>query len=329
MKRGLLAAGVAAAMLMMPTAGQAVGGVQGPAWPAPGGTDWVGTGEFGKAGGVNWSYSNFDPSMWLELWWGPAGAGALNFAFDGEIDAEGETLTFSAADSDLENGIAVWTGEAFIPLVSGGATMPTRFMLLSAEALVFEGDLGIDGPGAVVPVTGDYSIDLHLEAFHGGTWKPALDLYDSLSTPAGAPGTVYSIGGGFYYIENAAPTANITSSPEVPRAEREATLTANSDDVDGTVVSVEWDLDDDGDFSDAAGETITHTFATAGDKVVSVRVTDDRGRSDTFSTVLKVVRCDSGDVSSIVHEAEAVAAEVKLDGEVHQANCSILGDNGL
>ncbi|MDQ3065847.1 MAG: PKD domain-containing protein, partial [Actinomycetota bacterium] len=46
-----------------------------------------------------------------------------------------------------------------------------------------------------------------------------------------------------------------------------------------TVASYEWDLDGDGVFDDATGATPATTFATGGDRIVGLRVTDSEGLS--------------------------------------------------
>jgi PKD repeat protein len=73
------------------------------------------------------------------------------------------------------------------------------------------------------------------------------------------------------------PAVDFSTTPAVPVAGQQATFTATASDPDGTVAKVDWDLDDDGAFDDAAGPTATWTFPTAGSHIVAVRATDDRG----------------------------------------------------
>ena len=70
------------------------------------------------------------------------------------------------------------------------------------------------------------------------------------------------------------PTVTVSVAPNVPQAGREATFTAKAADPDGPAApAVAWDFDGNGVF-DAQGASVKHTFATGGNKTVTVRVTD-------------------------------------------------------
>lgn len=86
------------------------------------------------------------------------------------------------------------------------------------------------------------------------------------------------------------PRVEITTDP--PDAEdldldagENVTLAANATDVDGNVTSIEWDVDEDGEF-ERTGETITMLLNYCGSLEVSVRVTDDDGMTTTESVTL-------------------------------------------
>ena len=57
-------------------------------------------------------------------------------------------------------------------------------------------------------------------------------------------------------------------------------------DLDGTIVSYEWDLDDDGDFDDATGPTPLKTWYAPYSGNISLKVTDDDGATDIDTTTL-------------------------------------------
>ena len=59
-------------------------------------------------------------------------------------------------------------------------------------------------------------------------------------------------------------------------------------DPDGTIISYEWDLDDDGEFDDATGATLTKIWDVPYSGNISLRVTDDEGATDTDTTTLTV-----------------------------------------
>ncbi|MEZ5338272.1 MAG: PKD domain-containing protein [bacterium] len=117
----------------------------------------------------------------------------------------------------------------------------------------------------------------------GGTFDPAVRVTDN----KGATDTASiseTVGGGI--TVNIAPSAAIsadTLSGNLP-------LTINFDasassDVDGTIVSYEWDFDGDGSWDLDTGTTATTSFeyTTSGSFDPAVRVTDDDGASDVAS----------------------------------------------
>jgi PKD repeat protein len=57
-------------------------------------------------------------------------------------------------------------------------------------------------------------------------------------------------------------------------------FTSSSTDVDGSIVSSEWDLDNDGAFDDGATERVERSFPVAGTYTVKLRVADSSGATD-------------------------------------------------
>jgi fimbrial isopeptide formation D2 family protein/uncharacterized repeat protein (TIGR01451 family) len=49
-----------------------------------------------------------------------------------------------------------------------------------------------------------------------------------------------------------------------------------------------WDLDSDGDYDDATGESVTYSWDEPGTYVISLKVTDDSGKSDTDDTTVTI-----------------------------------------
>jgi PKD domain len=68
----------------------------------------------------------------------------------------------------------------------------------------------------------------------------------------------------------------------------EVTFVSYSDDRDGHITEQAWDLDADGTFDDAKGPLVTRSFSTAGQKTVTLRVTDDAGAASKLSVTLAV-----------------------------------------
>jgi PKD repeat protein len=65
---------------------------------------------------------------------------------------------------------------------------------------------------------------------------------------------------------------------------------SGSYDPDGSIILHEWDLDGDGEYDDATGVTVTHTFPLTGTYPwIGLRVTDEYGESDTDTTTVTIV----------------------------------------
>jgi hypothetical protein len=79
-----------------------------------------------------------------------------------------------------------------------------------------------------------------------------------------------------------------TVSPAAPVADETVTLTASATDPDGKIASYSWDLNGDGTYGDASGESVFTSFTT-GTHTVGLKVTDDDGASATTTQAVKVV----------------------------------------
>lgn len=84
---------------------------------------------------------------------------------------------------------------------------------------------------------------------------------------------------------NAAPTAEFTYSPAVVYAGTEVTFTDKSTDSDGEIASRKWSFSDG---ATAEGESVTHTFASAGVFTVTLEVADDRGEPAAVTKAVSV-----------------------------------------
>jgi len=103
-------------------------------------------------------------------------------------------------------------------------------------------------------------------------------------------------------VAGAVPVVGIESDPFAPEVGEPVRLTAAARDPDGTVASYAWDLDDDGDFDDAAGASTSRTYPGRGTYPVAVRVTDDAGdQAIAWHTVVvhDPIRLPSGEPAGI------------------------------
>jgi PKD repeat protein len=91
---------------------------------------------------------------------------------------------------------------------------------------------------------------------------------------------------GFFNIDvNARPVSRFYVSPDAPVTGERVIFRSVSYDPGGSALSYAWDTDGDG-FDDGTGDTASRTFASAGGRLVGLRVTDSDGVSHTtFQTV--------------------------------------------
>ena len=104
-------------------------------------------------------------------------------------------------------------------------------------------------------------------------------------------------------VSNQSPTASFTANPTSGVAPLGVAFNAsNSSDSDGSIISYTWDFKD-GDTGN--GETITHTFSSAGSYTVSLIVTDNDGATDT--TTKNITVTETPNQSSDCYESMIVS----------------------
>ncbi|MEA2427012.1 MAG: hypothetical protein QOF37_640 [Thermoleophilaceae bacterium] len=85
----------------------------------------------------------------------------------------------------------------------------------------------------------------------------------------------------------APPHAEFEFSQQSPLPGQDVTLDSSSTDVDGQIVAQAWDLNGDGNFDDATGDTVRHAFP-AGHNVVRLQVTDSQGLTNVETKAIDV-----------------------------------------
>ena len=159
-------------------------------------TEGSGLGQrWGRAGGRSITYHVASPATFSALTFSTTQAPSLQFdGFVTPTPSGAEIMTYSPADSQLGNGVAVWNGAATLSLATGTlANWPTRFTMTVTTASGTPIPLTI-GPGGIptasVLTTGDFKVNLLFSFRDLGNpslYRPALDYYDSLATPPGNP----------------------------------------------------------------------------------------------------------------------------------------------
>jgi PKD repeat protein len=144
-------------------------------------------------------------------------------------------------------------------LDAGRSTDPNQ------DALTYSWDL--DGDGHYGDATGELQTVSYPKP---GRYRIGVQVSDSHGATSTAQATIT-------VLVDQAPSVSFANDPVQPAIGATVTFTATATDVDGTVDHVDWDLDDDGDFDDAAGPWASWSFDVTGRHRIAVRATDDRG----------------------------------------------------
>ena len=169
--------------------------------------------------------------------------------------------------------VAAFTFSPAAPLAGQAVTFKSTST--DADGTIAALDWDLTGNGVFTDATGPTATKVFTES---GDAIVRLRVTDNRGVSAIAAMTV-PVGG--------PPVAGFTFSPTSPTAGRPVTFSSTSKDIDGAIVSQQWDLDNDGLFSDAAGPAVQHTFATAGTYTVALKVTDTSGLTATaFQSVV-------------------------------------------
>jgi PKD repeat protein len=259
----------------------------GPVYPPPGGVDIALAGQMSLGSGMVVTFANPDLARFEHLYWGPMDETGVELALDGTVDADGETLTFSASESDLESGVAVWLGEAELTYLTSDwqtVAISTRLTMTSSDAdgllpMTAGVNVGLEESGAVLDVPGDYQISLLMSIYFDGAWQPASAVFNDLQTPEGHQ-VIANLYDAFYYTE--APITDLTADNSGPTAlGEETTLTATVS--GGTGISYTWDL---GDSTSATTAVVLHTYPAVGVYTATVTASNTTGTSNAATIVV-------------------------------------------
>jgi PKD domain len=131
----------------------------------------------------------------------------------------------------------------------------------------------------------------------GGDWDVTLTVTDlanestsiTKTIPVQAPPTPGS-------PPNQLPTAAFAAIPASPLVGEDVTFVSYSDDRDGRINALAWDLDGDDRFDDGNSAIVTRKFVVPGQKTITLRVRDDSGA--TATAALNVLVRDQGGPAS-------------------------------
>jgi glucose/arabinose dehydrogenase len=183
-------------------------------------------------------------------------------------------------------GSTVISGLTFYP----GGAFPDAY-----DGALFFSDYARKCIWAMLPGANGLPDPSNIVSFDAGALNP-VDLiagppgdlfYVNLGDSAGgsADGSIQRI---VFPHENSAPVAHATANPSSGAAPLQVALDATgSTDPDGDAMTFAWDLDEDGEFDDATGASVSHTFPTPGTYHPAVKVTDPDGASGTQSVAVQ------------------------------------------
>jgi hypothetical protein len=91
-------------------------------------------------------------------------------------------------------------------------------------------------------------------------------------------------------VHNRPPVAAFTYAPGTPVAGEAVVFTSTAGDPDGPIMTLNWDLDNDGAFDDATGTSASYTFRAAGVYTVRLAVGDRDGASSVAGATVTVAK---------------------------------------
>jgi PKD repeat protein len=191
------------------------------------------------------------------------------------------TADFDWAPKPVVTGIPVILTSTSTPLDPSIPIAMTRWELTGDQKFDVRSP---DGTATVIaPAPGTWRVTIRVEDSAGETdtrtREITVEAGPSLPPPNPPPPPP----------PNQPPNSAFAAVPGTPLVGEDVTFVSYSEDPDGSIADQSWDLDADGTFDDGTGPIATHRFSLAGEKTVTLRVTDDSGVASTQS-LLVVVR---------------------------------------
>jgi PKD repeat protein len=204
-----------------------------------------------------------------------------------------KTVTLRVTDTGGITRVLARTILVQLSIPNGGFTF-SPIAPLPGEAVTFKSTSSPSAGKQITSVEWDFDYDAATGSFSpDARGASATRTFASPGPKRVAIRVAEGPGGGFdieslIVVVNAAPQAGFTVAPEFPFAGEAVTISSTSSDPDGPLPKQEWDLDNDGQFDDAAGESVRATFARPGAHSVHLRVTDSRGAVSAVSREVSV-----------------------------------------
>jgi PKD repeat protein len=233
------------------------------------------------------------------------------------VGIDGDSVVIAAWRDEDPNGEKA--GSAYVFEGGGGTnqSLSAKFTYSprnpeAGNQVTFDASESSDPDGSIAAyewdVSDDGSIDMTGQQVtysftDAGTYEIRLQVSDDEDTTATTTQSVTVEEG----EGGDAPVAKFTYSPETPETGDEVTFDASdSNDPNGSIRAYEWDSPDEGEF-EKTGARMT-TFTMPGEHVVSLRVTDGEGATDTAE---KAVTTD------LAGRAEKIALAEEIDNTLY------------
>ncbi len=186
---------------------------------------------------------------------------------DYDIAANSE-FTVNAEVSGVEDG-KVWATlkpQGYMPPPSVGEFVtPEMTELITIE--MFDDPAGLEFDSKYTGSTTALSMNSEYDLIIFAANSDGVVTYSDIHTVTVTGGT-----------DNAKPTADFTWSPSSPKQEQEISFNNTSSDLDGSLVSFDWNF---GDGSSSIEGSPAHTFMQAGTYTVTLTIWDDGGNNST------------------------------------------------
>ena len=195
-------------------------------------------------------------------------------------------------------------------LVAGGVLFGSQLVMAAAPTASFDFTPGVATPGEPVSFSASTSdpdddiVSVEWDFENNGTFDDAGEDVEH-AYPTSGTRTVRMVVTDatsdtavvFDTIRvNAAPSAAFDFSPSAPTVGQSVSFDGSDSTDDAALADggFDWDLDGDGQFDDASGREVSHSYPTPGSRTVRLRVTDSEGETSTDSDSVTVAAANSG-----------------------------------
>ena len=216
-------------------------------------------------------------------------------------------------------GIVAALGPVSAPAFPG--VPPTASITASPNPALVDENVNFDGSGSTGDGLGGSITTYEWDLDGDNTFETSTGTNPTVSRPYSTPATITvslrvteddgdTDEDSVSLVVNSPPTAAFIYEPSTPAVNEQITFSSTATDAEGPIPnsSQRWDFDNDGQFDEATGQTVTRAYSNPGTKPVGLRVTDSDGAS---ATVVRNVVVQSNPPSA----AFSFAPQSPLSGE--------------